>query len=127
MDYEIFFLQQQPITFPTYKGVRYQRGYGLGNVFKRFFKWIVPIIKEKAVPVLKDVGKKVGESVISGTTNFARDALDGKDIKESAKTRFEETKNEIKSKIEQRGEGINKRKKKLIRTISKRQKKDIFD
>jgi hypothetical protein len=127
MDYENFFLQQQPITFPTYKGVRYQRGYGLGNVFKRFFKWIVPIIKEKAVPVLKDVGKKVGESVISGTTNFARDALDGKDIKESAKTRFEETKNEIKSKIEQRGEGINKRKKKLIRTISKRQKKDIFD
>ena len=127
MDYENFFLQQQPITFPTYKGVRYQRGYGLGNVFKRFFKWIVPIIKEKAVPVLKDVGKKVGESVISGTTNFARDALDGKDIKESAKTRFEETKNEIKSKIEQRGEGINKRKRKLIRTISKRQKKDIFD
>jgi len=127
MDYENFFLQQQPITFPTYKGVRYQRGYGLGNVFKRFFKWIVPIIKEKAVPVLKDVGKKVGKSVISGTTNFARDALDGKDIKESAKTRFEETKNEIKSKIEQRGEGINKRKKKLIRTISKRQKKDIFD
>ena len=127
MDYENFFLQQQPITFPTYKGVRYQRGYGLGNVFKRFFKWIVPIIKEKAVPVLKDVGKKVGESVISGTTKFARDALDGKDIKESAKTRFEETKNEIKSKIEQRGEGINKRKKKLIRTISKRQKKDIFD
>jgi hypothetical protein len=127
MDYENLFLQQQPITFPTYKGVRYQRGYGLGNVFKRFFKWIVPIIKEKAVPVLKDVGKKVGESVISGTTNFARDALDGKDIKESAKTRFEETKNEIKSKIEQRGEGINKRKKKLIRTISKRHKKDIFD
>jgi len=126
MDYENFFLQQQPITFPTYKGVRYQRGYGLGNVFKRFFKWIVPIIKEKAVPVLKDVGKKVGESVISGTTNFARDALDGKDIKESAKTRFEETKNEIKSKIEQRGEGINKRKKKLIRTISKRQKKGYF-
>jgi hypothetical protein len=75
MDYEKYFLQQQPINFPTYKGVRYQGGYGLGNVFKRFFKWIVPIIKDKAVPVLKDVGKKVGESVISGTTNFARDAL----------------------------------------------------
>ena len=129
MEYEKYFLQQQPINFPTYKGVRYQGGYGLGNVFKRFFKWIVPIIKDKAVPVLKDVGKKVGESVKSGTTNFARDALDGKDIKESAKTRFEETKNDIKSKIEQRGEGINKRKrrKKLIRTISKKQNKDIFD
>ena len=129
MEYEKYFLQQQPINFPTFKDVRYQGGYGLGNVFKRFFKWIVPIIKDKAVPVLKDVGKKVGESVKSGTTNFARDALDGKDIKESAKTRFEETKNDIKSKIEQRGECINKRKrrKKLIRTISKKQKKDIFD
>ena len=61
MDYEKYFLQQQPTNFPTYKGVRYQGGYGLGNVFKRFFKWIVPIIKDKAVPVLKDVGKKVGE------------------------------------------------------------------
>lgn len=130
MDYEKYFLQPQN-TFPTYKGVKYQGGYGLGNVFKRFFRWIVPIIKEHAVPVLKDVGKKVGESVLTGTTNFARDALDGKDIKESAKTRLDETTKEIKNKFYQKGEGINKRKKKkkLIQTIrnKKKIKLDIFD
>jgi hypothetical protein len=55
------------------------------------------IVKDHAVPVLKDVGKKVGESVLTGTTNFAKDALEGKDIKESAKERFDETTKDLKN------------------------------
>jgi hypothetical protein len=130
MDYENYF-KEQSTAFPIYKGVRYQRGNGLGNLFKRFFRWIIPIVKEHAVPVLKDVGKKVGESVLTGTTNFAKDALEGKDIKDSAKNRFEQTTQDLKSKFSLKGKGINnhKRKKKLIKSISrtKKRKLDIFD
>ena len=131
MDYEKYFSNIQPSTFPTYKGIRYQRGYGLGNAFKRFFKWIIPIVKENALPLLKNVGKKVGESVLTGTTNFAKDALDGKNIKESAQTRFDETTKDLETKFSMNGKGINKRKRKrkLIKSISrsKKLKTDIFD
>jgi hypothetical protein len=182
MDWDKYYTEQKP--FPTYKGVRYQRGNGLGNIFKKFFRWIVPIVKDHAVPVLKDVGKKIGESVLTGTTNFAKDALEGKDfkesakerfdettkdlknivkdhavpvlkdagkkvgdslltgtrnfakdalegkdIKESAKDRFDETKKDLKSKFSLSGKGINKRKRKrkMIQTLNKKIKRDIFD
>ena len=35
MDWDKYYTEQKP--FPTYKGVRYQRGNGLGNIFKNFF------------------------------------------------------------------------------------------
>jgi hypothetical protein len=180
MDWDKYYTEQKP--FPTYKGVRYQRGNGLGNIFKKFFRWVVPIVKEHALPVIKDVGKKVGETVLTGTTNLAKDALDGKDIKESAKQRLDESKKnlkfilkdqalpilkdagkkvgdslltgstnfakdavqgknikesalerlnetatDIKSKL--MGKGINKRKRKrkMIKTLNKKIKRDIFD
>ena len=77
----------QNSEFPVFRALKYQKGYGLGGVFKRLFKWIMPIIKEKAVPILKTVGK----SVLKGTSNIAKDALDGRNVKESANDRFEET------------------------------------
>jgi hypothetical protein len=125
MDWEKYYLDPKP--FPTYKGIRYQRGNGIGNIFKKFFRWIVPIVKEHAVPGLKDVAKKVGESVLTGTTNFAKDALDGKDIKESAKTRFEETKDNLKTMFTGKGINKRKRKRKIIKTLNKKVKRDIFD
>ena len=113
MDYDKYYLDQATI-FPTYKGIRPQRGNGLGNVFKKFFRWIMPIVKAHAKPVLKSVG----ESVLKGTTEFAKDALDGKDLKESAKSRIIETTEDLKSKFNMKGKGINtkKRKRKLIRS-----------
>lgn len=36
--------------FEFYKGSPYQRGYGLGGTFRRFFSWLVPIFKEHALP-----------------------------------------------------------------------------
>jgi hypothetical protein len=76
-----------------------------------------------------DAGKKVGDSLLTGTRNFAKDALEGKDIKESAKERFDETKKDLKSKFSLSGKGINKRKRKrkMIQTLNKKIKRDIFD
>lgn len=130
----------QSTNYPVFRGLKYQKGYGLGGVFKRLFKWIMPIIKEKAVPVLQTLGK----SVIKGTSNIARDALDGKNIKQSANDRFEETLKELSDKAGvMQGNGIIgsnvntpiKRKKntlmKIIRNKKKKKnskrKRDIFD
>jgi len=105
MDYEKYYNDQ--IEFPTYRGVRYQRGQGLGGVFRKLFRWIAPIIKQHGAPILKSVG----ESGIQGLTNFAKDALEGR----------------FKKKATMKGNGIKR--KKLIRKLKKirKRKLDIFD
>ena len=131
----------QNSEFPVFRALKYQKGYGLGGVFKRLFKWIMPIIKEKAVPILKTVGK----SVLKGTSNIAKDALDGRNVKESANDRFEETLKELSDKAGvMQGNGgigssmntpINKKKNRIMKIIrnkskkknSKKRKRDIFD
>jgi hypothetical protein len=92
MDYEKYYNDQ--IEFPTYRGVRYQRGQGLGGVFRKLFRWIAPIIKQHGAPILKSVG----ETGLQGLTNFAKDALEGKDLKQSAQDRFTETIDDLKKK-----------------------------
>ncbi len=127
----------QPI-YPVFHAMKFQRGYGLGGVFRKLFKWIVPIFKEKALPILKSVG----DSLIKGTTNVAKDALNGRNVRDSANERFEETLNELSDKAGvMRGKGgigskfntpINKKKNRIVNIIrkkkkSKKRKRDIFD
>ena len=39
---------------PVYYGARYQRGMGIGSMFKSFARWILLVAKTHVVPVLKD-------------------------------------------------------------------------
>ena len=128
------YLNKPEMDYPVFVGSKYQRGYGFGNIFKKLYKWIKPLIKEKVVPILKTVGK----SILKGSTSFGEDVIDGINPKTSAKRRFEETLNELSDKAGvQRDEGltstsntpINKRKsklKKLIKIRSSKKRKRIF-
>ena len=122
----------EPLNYNVFQGTKYQRGYGFGNIFKKLYKWVIPIFEQKAIPILKSVGK----TFIKGTSNFAEDALDGKNVKESAKRRFEQSLDELSDKAGvMKGNGflkpINKRIKQL--NVSRRKKTktkrnfDIFD
>ena len=35
---------------PVYYGARYQRGMGIGSMFKSFARWILPVAKTLVVP-----------------------------------------------------------------------------
>jgi hypothetical protein len=128
MDIEQYFKRQLEgnAQYPVFRGLRYQRGYGLGGVFRKLFRYIVPFVKEHGVPLLKTVGK----TALNSATNLATDALDGKNIKESAKQRLKETFEDLKKKADMKGNGINKgRKRQLTRKVkaNKKRKLDIFD
>lgn len=127
MDYHQYYKNQAETNFPVFRGVKYQRGYGLGGVFRRLFRFIMPLVKEHGLPLLRSVG----ESAIKGVSNLANDAIKGKNFKESAEQRFKETFKELKDKTLMKGSGINRKRKSLIRTlkpkITKKRKKDIFD
>ncbi len=48
-----------------FRGSVYQKGYGLGGSFKRFFKWIIPIFKQHALPKIEIGLKQVGSEALS--------------------------------------------------------------
>jgi hypothetical protein len=76
---------------PVYYGARYQRGMGIGSMFKMFARWILPVAKTHVVPVLKDAAKFVGSEAIKTAANIATDAIDGKEVNESVKERAKES------------------------------------
>jgi hypothetical protein len=76
---------------PVYYGARYQRGMGIGSLFKSFARWILPVAKTHVVPVLKDAAKFVGSEAIKTAANIATDAIDGKGLNESVKERAKES------------------------------------
>ena len=140
MDYEKYYKDQ--IQEPVFRGVVYQRGHGFGDVFKKFFRWIVPIVKQHAAPIASTVGKEAFKSAV----NIATDAIDGKNFSESSKERLKESlanlsnkygsgkknKNLKKKSIRPRISKIKykkgtKRKKKSKHKLNKKRKLDIFD
>ena len=135
MDYESYYKNQ--IQNPVFRGALYQRGHGFGDVFKKFFRWIVPIVKQHAGPIASTVGKEALKSAI----NVANDSLEGKDFATSSKERFKESLNNLSSKI---GSGKKRKRTKIVaiqkqptkvykkvnkskKNNTKKRKLDIFD
>ncbi len=94
----------------VYKGSYIQQGYGLGGQFKKFFKWIIPLVK----PALSHVGNKA----LGVVGDIAKDVSVGKSIHESAGTHINTAVADLKNDIEKKLKG-GKRKR-------KRSKRDIF-
>jgi hypothetical protein len=140
MDYNKYYLEQVSNNEPSYsvyRGREFQKGYGIGGYFQKFFRWIVPLIKAKAIPVLTSASKTVGTELLKSGTNIANDLLQGKDVKKSFEENYDSTVETLKNAVEKKlkGEGINKRRKSvkkpkyviLKKNNQKKAKLDIFD
>ncbi|CAF0995969.1 unnamed protein product [Brachionus calyciflorus] len=88
---------------PYFQGSLYQKGYGLGGIFRRIFKYIMPIVRENAIPAVKTVGKEL----LKSAANVVNDSLSGHDLKSSAKRRLSESIKNISDRINpHEGEGL---------------------
>jgi hypothetical protein len=125
MDFNKYYVDQASNSrYPVFRGMDIQRGYGLGGIFKKFFSWIMPIVREHALPVTKTIGKEM----LKGAINVANDSLEGKNVKESAKSRTKEVLNNLKE--TQLGKGYKRKHKKIKqqqKTKKLKRSKDIFD
>ena len=119
-------LQSQGLS--GFHGPSFQKGHGLGSMFKRLFRWVIPIIKQNAAPLLNTAMEGIKSNVSDGVSNFQKDLEDDKkSIKESAKQRIMETFKGIKRNLAtQSGSGSRKRKKRVKRT-RKSLPQSIFD
>ena len=70
--YEIYYLNQAKQTgesVPVFHGGRYKREYGVGSVFKGWFR--------RAVPRLKQGAKALGKKAFKTRVNLVQDVLEG--------------------------------------------------
>ena len=88
-----------------------QKGHGLGGVFRSLYRYMMPLFKSHALPVLKKSVKSVGSEALRAATNIGIDALKGENLKDSAKNNIEiamqNLHNKAQSKL-QSGEGMKK-------------------
>lgn len=112
-----------------YRGNSYQKGFGLGGLFRSFFR--------AAVPLFKSGAKAVGKQLFRSGVDLLNDVTQGQDVKTATKRRLKEAGNVLTDKASTKGKsmiGSGKRNKKRKRTksrvITRRTKKekalDIF-
>lgn len=96
-----------------------QHGSGLGGMFHKFFKWIVPIVKSHALPIVESGAKAIGDEFFKSTADVATDVIQGENLKKSAQVRFGTAVRNLKRRAEQSlaGHGIKKIKKSPETTI----------
>ncbi|GFX36732.1 uncharacterized protein TNCV_1543361 [Trichonephila clavipes] len=92
-----------------YKGINFQKGYGIGGIFRRLFR--------AALPFLVKGGKTIGKEVLMTGSRVASDVLSGENFKEALKTRSKESGKKLAQKAIDRvqsmvGKGQYKRKRK---------------
>ena len=122
MDWTKYYMDQAGggVNYDYFKGDVYQKGYGLGGTFKKFFKWIVPIFKRHALPVVQSSLKTVGREALSSAANIANDVLLGKNFKDSASTNIADSINNLKETFETKLEGKGTKRKYSNKTIAKK-------
>ena len=107
-----------------YRGVRYQKGHGLGNVLGGLLRASLPFLKRTAL----GVGKDLLSTGVSQTGKVVRDVLNGRPVVQSLKQRSLEGGQQLVNKRLK----VHKRKRTLKRQIKRRpatktkRSKDIF-
>ena len=80
--YEEYYLnqaKQKGGNLPAFHGARFQRGYGLGSIFKGLFRWAMPHLQQGA--------KMLGNKALQTGVDVAQDVLAGEKLKTATKKR----------------------------------------
>lgn len=79
---EDYYVKQTGGELNYYQGASYQKGYGLGGLFRSFFR--------AAAPFFKSGVKAIGKQVFHRGVDLVNDISQGQDFKTAAKRRFKE-------------------------------------
>jgi hypothetical protein len=82
-----YYIHQAGKRYPVFAGRRYQRGHGLGSIFGGLFKAAMPLLK-KGTKTLEREALKTG-------LNIAGDVVQGRNIKQAAKSRLISTEEKL--------------------------------
>lgn len=80
-DYYLGQAKQTGHGIDGFQGIQYQRGSGLGSLFGRLFRFILPVAKRFGKSALKTVGKEAANA----GAHILGDVVQGQNIKQSLK------------------------------------------
>jgi hypothetical protein len=134
MNYKEYYENQAGGNLNVFRGSPNQRGYGLGGIFSNLFRFIMPLFKTHALPVIKSGAQTITSEAVKTAANIASDLINGRNIKDSAKQHSNEYVDNIKNQALislQKGGSIKRRKQSKKNKKIKKQKlrslQDIFD
>ena len=90
IDYIKYYENQIGSGIPVFRGAKNQKGNGLGNLFRSFYRWIQPVLKTHALPFLKESAKSLGTEAVKTVANIATDAIVGKNFEHSVQEKAQE-------------------------------------
>ena len=108
-----YYQTQAAQTGAGFVGIPYQRGSGLGSLFRGIFRTVLP--------VAKSVGKSVGKAALTTGAQIASDVIAGKNVKESAEERGRAAASDLLDKVITNLTNNNTKRKKVRRTGKRRQ------
>ena len=117
MDYKTYYLNQAGGQYTSYVDARRQRGHGLGGIFKKLFRYVMPFIQSHAVPVIKQGVSALGAEAIKTAGNVATDMIKGGDLRESIKAHSSAAVQNLSKRAQstlRTGSGYNKNKRKRV-------------
>jgi len=114
-----YYAQQRGGSLSSFEGQNFQRGAGIGSIFRGLFKMILPAVK--------NIGRTVGKQALVTGTDIASDMLHGQDFKTTVKRRGKQAGKiltaKAKKKLQQTGSGVRKRKTKKTPPPKQRKRK----
>jgi hypothetical protein len=128
IDYQDYYEKQIGSGLPVFSGAKHQKGYGLGNVFRSFYRWIAPVFKVHAMPLLKEGAQALETEAVRTIANIANDTLEGNKFSESVRKRSQEAINTLADKVQyklQKGEGYKRKTKKSKKAHLIKRKKPL--
>jgi hypothetical protein len=81
-------------------GIRIQQGRGIGSILGGLFKFLIPAARTAAKtivksPLAKNVSRSLGNEAKKAAINIALDALQGKNVKQSAQSSLNQARSSI--------------------------------
>lgn len=120
--FEDYYAQQTGNGLEYYRGASFQRGHGLGGIFRSIFR--------AAVPLLKSGAKAVGKQLFHSGVGLLNDVSRGENVSTAAKRRAKEAGRQLTEKAATRmktmiGSGRNKKRKRSRKSVISRQAKRV--
>lgn len=120
--FEDYYCNQTGGTLNYYRGASFQRGYGIGGLFRSLFRAAVPLFKSSA--------KAVGKQLFHSGVGVLNDVSKGDDIKMAVRRRMKEAGKHLTDKAAVKmktmiGSGKNKKRKRAPKRIISRPKKKV--
>jgi hypothetical protein len=119
------YYMKQATGMPYFAGPAVQQGHGLGGIFGKLFRAVVPLFK-KATPVLKSAAKTVAKEAARSGLNVISDVVDGESVQDALRNRSREGANRVVKKGVHRLDKMIKGKKTIKRGRRVRKHVDIF-